>query len=240
MVEQRPRRSPLENPGRLAESLHLTAPRHSFGIVFGLIVVTVIFQLSVSDTELTRLIRVTLQAVVAMAALRAAGAHVRMLRGSLIVVSVMVAISFAGLIAPSELTAIVQRVLLLTLIAMTPIAILAGVVRELREDKHVTLQTVYCGLCIYLLFGTGFAVLFAAIEDVANAPFFTTVTNGTSAEFLYYSLATLTTTGYGDFVAATEFGRAMSVTEALIGQMYLVTVLAVIVSNVRGRGGLIS
>ncbi len=240
MVEQRSHKSPLENPGRLAEALNLTAPRHSFGIVFGLIVVTVIFQLSVHDTELTRLIRVVLQAVVALAALRAAGAHVRMLRGSLIVVSVMVAVAFVGLIAPSELTTIVQRILLLVLIALTPIAILAGVVRELREDKRVTVQTVYCGLCIYLLFGTGFAVLFAAIEDISNSAFFTTVSNGSSAEFLYYSLATLTTTGYGDFVAATDFGRAMSVTEALIGQMYLVTVLAVIVSNVRGRGGLVN
>lgn len=239
MVEQRPRKSPLENPGRLAEALNLTAPRHSFGIVFGLIVVTAIFQLSVPDTELTRLIRVALQAVVTMAALRAAGAHVRMLRGSLIVVSVMVAISFVGLVAPSELTTTVQRVLLFSLIALTPVAILAGVVRELREDKRVTVQTVYCGLCIYLLFGTGFAVLFSAIEDIGNTPFFTTVSDGTPADFLYYSLATLTTTGYGDFVAATEFGRAMSVTEALIGQMYLVTVLAVIVSNVRGRGGFI-
>ncbi len=239
MVERRSRKSPLENPGRLAEALNLTAPRHSFGIVFALIVVTVIFQLSAPDTELTRLLRVLLQAVVTIAALRAAGAHVRMLRGSLVVVAVMVAISFLGLIASSELTTLLQRIVLLALIAMTPVAILAGVVRELREDRRVTVQTVYCGLCIYLLFGTGFAVLFSAIEDIGDAPFFTTVANGSPAEFLYYSLATLTTTGYGDFVAATEFGQAMSVSEALIGQMYLVTVLAVIVSNVRGRGGLI-
>ena len=58
---------------------------------------------------------------------------------------------------------------------------------------------------------------------------------GTPNDFLYFSLATLTTTGYGDLSAATELGRAMAVTEALIGQMYLVTVLAVIVSNVRRR-----
>jgi len=86
-----------------------------------------------------------------------------------------------------------------------------------------------------MLIGTGFAVLFGAIEDIGNTPFFMNVTNGTPSDFLYFSLATLTTTGYGDFAAATELGRAMSVTEALIGQMYLVTVLAVIVANVRTR-----
>ncbi len=232
-LKQRP--SPLESPGRLAEVLNLTAPRHSFAVVFFAIVVTVIFQLSVPDTEITRMINVVLQGTVALLALRAAGAHVRMLRGSLIIVAVMIAIGLIGVALPSEATRIASRLVLLLLIIATPVAVIAGVVRELREDKRVTVQTVYCGLCIYMLIGTAFAVLFGAIEDIGNTPFFTTVTTGTPSDFLYYSLATLTTTGYGDFVAATELGRAMSVTEALIGQMYLVTVLAVIVSNVRAQ-----
>jgi len=45
----------------------------------------------------------------------------------------------------------------------------------------------------------------------------------------------LTTTGYGDFVAATGLGRAIAITEALVGQVYLVTVVAAIVSNLRPR-----
>ena len=232
-AKKQQRKSPLDSPGRLAEALHLTAPRHSFGVVLAAIVVTVIFQLSVPDTELTRMVGVILQGAVALIALRAAGAHVRLLRGSLIIVIAFIAISVLGVIWPSELTRIVSRLILLVLILATPVAVVAGVVRELREDRRVTVQTVYCGLCIYMLIGTAFAVLFGAIEDIGNTPFFTNVANGTPSDFLYFSLATLTTTGYGDFAAATELGRAMSVTEALIGQMYLVTVLAVIVSNVR-------
>ena len=80
-----------------------------------------------------------------------------------------------------------------------------------------------------------FSFLFGAIEDVGGEPFFNNGVAGTPNDFLYFSLATLTTTGYGDFTAATELGRAMSVTEALIGQIYLVTVLAVIVSNIGRR-----
>ena len=232
------RKSPLDSPGRLAEALHLTAPRHSFALVFAAIVVTVIYQLSVPDTELTRLIGVVLQGFVALVALRAAGAHVRMLRGSIIVVVLLVLIATAGTVFPSEATRIAVRIVTLFLIAVTPVAVLAGVVRELREDKRVTVQTVYCGLCIYMLLGTGFAVLFGVIEDVGGTPFFAGRADGTPSDFLYFSLATLTTTGYGDFTAGTEVGRAMAVTEALIGQMYLVTVLAVIVSNVRRQNPL--
>lgn len=227
--------SRLESPGRLAQALHLTAPRHSFGIVFAAIVVSVIYQLSVPDSELARLVGVILQGIVALLALRSAGAHVQMLRGSVVLVVVLVAIAAIGVVNPSDTHEIVQRLVTLLLIVMTPVAVVAGVVRELREDRRVTVETVYCGLCIYLLVGTGFAVLFGSINVIGSTPFFADGVAGTPANFLYFSLVTLTTTGYGDFVAGTELGRAMAATEALIGQMYLVTVLAVIVSNVRAR-----
>ncbi|MFN8151860.1 MAG: potassium channel family protein [Solirubrobacterales bacterium] len=228
-----PRKSPLDSPGKLAEALHLTAPRHSFGVVFAAIVVTVIYQLSVPDTELTRLIGVILQGFVALVALRAAGAHVKMLRASAVVVVLLIVAAALGAAFPTDATRIAVRMITLFLIMLTPIAVLAGVVRELREDKRVTVQTVYCGLCIYMLLGTGFAVMFGVLDDIGGSTFFAGGVEGTPSDFLYFSLATLTTTGYGDFTAGTEVGRAMSVTEALIGQMYLVTVLAVIVSNVR-------
>ncbi len=224
---------PLEDPGRLAEALHLTAPRRSFGVVLGAIIVSVIFQLSEPDTEASRLIGVVLQASVVYIALRAAGAHVTLLWVSGMLIAVLSAGVALAIVIPGELGPIVPRLIVLLLVLLTPLAVVAGVVRELREDKRVTVQTVYCGLCLYLLIGTFFGYLFGVIEVVGDQPFFTSVEHGTSNDFLYYSLATLTTTGYGDFTAATEVGRAMSVTEALIGQMYLVTVLAVIVSNVR-------
>jgi len=48
---------------------------------------------------------------------------------------------------------------------------------------------------------------------------------------MYYSFVTLTTVGYGDLTASTAIGRMLSVTEALVGQLYLVTVVAILVSN---------
>ena len=59
-----------------------------------------------------------------------------------------------------------------------------------------------------------------------------------TADFLYFSYVTLTTVGYGDLTAAGGFGRAVAVLEALLGQVYLVTVVALLVSNLgRGRKG---
>ena len=45
----------------------------------------------------------------------------------------------------------------------------------------------------------------------------------------------MTTVGYGDFTARTNLGHTLSVTEALIGQIYLVTVVATIVTRLAPR-----
>jgi hypothetical protein len=49
----------------------------------------------------------------------------------------------------------------------------------------------------------------------------------------YYSFVTLTTVGYGDMATATDLGHTLSVFEALLGQIYLVTVVSLIVTNIR-------
>lgn len=43
---------------------------------------------------------------------------------------------------------------------------------------------------------------------------------------------TMTTVGYGDLVTALDFGQAIAVTQALLGQVYLVTVVALVVGNI--------
>jgi ion channel len=57
------------------------------------------------------------------------------------------------------------------------------------------------------------------------------------ADFLYFSFATLTTTGYGDLVPGNDLARSFAILEALTGQIYLVTVVAVLVGNLARRGG---
>jgi voltage-gated potassium channel Kch len=58
----------------------------------------------------------------------------------------------------------------------------------------------------------------------------------TSANFLYFAFVTMTTVGYGDLSAAEGIGRAFAIALALLGQIYLITVVAVIVSNLGASG----
>lgn len=213
----------------------MRGPRRSFGAVLATIVVAAIFQMSApDDSDLARWVGIVLQAIVVLMSLRAAGAQRRVFRPVAAVMVLVTVASAITLLGPGDIGPAVSRITTLFLILLAPPAILAGLVRELREDKNVTLHTVSAGLCLYMLIGMGFAFLFGALGDLGK-PFFADGVAGSPPNLLYYSLTTLTTTGYGDFVAGTELGRALSVTEALIGQIYLVTVVAVLVSNLGMR-----
>lgn len=219
----------------LPDALQLSEPRKSFGSVLVAIVAAMIFQLAATSTDLSHFIAIVLQSTVIVLALRAAGFHRHIVRVAALALGTLAAVVGVALIGIDNVAPTAPRILTLLLVLLTPAAIVAGVVRELREDKRVTVETIFCGLSLYLLVGLAFAVLFAAIEDIGGQPFFAGGEPGNSNDFLYFSLATLTTVGYGDLTAASDLGRAMAVTEALIGQIYLVTVLAVIVTNVRRR-----
>lgn len=50
-------------------------------------------------------------------------------------------------------------------------------------------------------------------------------------EFVSFSFITQATVGYGDLSPDTDFGRMLAVTQALLGQVCLVTIVAALVSN---------
>jgi hypothetical protein len=119
--------------------------------------------------------------------------------------------------------------------ALGPPAVAIGVVRNLRMSGAVTIQTVLGVLALYLLLGMFFAFVFGAIDRLGGDPFFADGTPATVAKCLYYSFTTLATVGYGDLTARTDLGHTLSIFEALAGQIYLVTVVSLIVSNLGRR-----
>jgi Ion channel len=118
------------------------------------------------------------------------------------------------------------------LVALGPPAIAYGVLHDLRTTRHVGLQSVLGVLSLYILLGMLFAFVYGAIDLLADEPFFAGVETATVSECLYFSFITLTTVGYGDLSASSDLGHTLSIFEALLGQIYLVTVVSVLVSNV--------
>ena len=161
-------------------------------------------------------------------ALRASGLTRRLQR--IADLGVIVVVSSVGLlavidtftdVAPAPAGTAPLLVVLLALVA--PMA----VVRRLVQHREVTRGTLLGAVSGYLLLPIAFFYAFLASAVVSKVPFFGESQPTTT--YMYFSLTTITTTGFGDFTAASEFGRLLAMAEAVTGQVYLVTFVAMLV-----------
>ena len=225
--------TPPEPPVKIGGGRFLR--RDLYAMVFVLILATIIASASLGDGPWGLIVTLVLQVTTLWVALRASvvsrkaqGYAVAV--GALVVVAVAVAL-LTGNLQPAKIASTTTMVIL---VGFTPLVI----VRELVRRPVINLTTVTGAADIYLLFGLFFAMVYNLIGAVmshgtstALQAFFFSSRPLTPSDFIYYSYVTLTTVGYGDVTAATSLGRMLSVTEALIGQLYLVTVVALLVGN---------
>ena len=153
----------------------------------------------------------------------------RVRRGGIALAIAMLTISIVGA-ATGHIDSAAARLANMALVTLAPPAIVVGVVRSLRARNQVTVEAVFGVLCLYILLGMFFAFLYGAIDHLAGS-FFAQAQPATVSRCLYFSFTTLTTVGYGDLTARSNLGHTLSVAEALTGQIYLVTVVSLIVGN---------
>jgi hypothetical protein len=144
-------------------------------------------------------------------------------RKTLIMSGVAVGVLVAGVIAVgtggSDRTSIgIALWLTLTL------ATLVAIVRRLMTYRRVNIPFVLGLLTIHLLIGLSFGLGYSLVES-RGVVAFAQGSQGLSG-CLYFSYVTLSTLGYGDISPASYVVRALSVAEATIGQIYLVSVVA--------------
>ena len=99
----------------------------------------------------------------------------------------------------------------------------------------VTSQVVAGALTIYLLIGLLFASAMGFVSHAESGHYFAQTANEPTGVRVYYSFTALTSTGFGDYTPAQAGGRSLAVLEMLAGQLYLVTVIGIIVANFTGR-----
>jgi Ion channel len=208
---------------------------HRYGFVLLLILCSLVFQLAAPDQAWARLVAIALQGATLILALYASQARPAIARLATVVVTLAVLGSGAALVGFGEFGPTSGRIVSALLVALAPLAIAMGVVRGARTEGTVTLHTMFGVLCIYLLLGMLFALAYGLVGNAQSEAFFASGAEEDISDFLYFSFATLTTVGYGDLAAGTDLGRSVAITEALIGQIYLVTVVAVIVGNLSRR-----
>ena len=208
-------------------------PRHGrYGLLLIVALVSLVVQGVVEPTAVQQVIVTLLAGAILLLALRAARLSPRLIQIALalglaaLVVSIVRAT--AGGIGDGA-----ARSMNAALIALGPPAIVVGLVRDLRATGMVRVQALFGVLSLYMLIGMAFGFVYGAIDLFGGDPFFAAGQSATVSNCLYFSFITLSTVGYGDFVARTDLGHTLAVFEALIGQIYLVTVVSLIVTNLR-------
>jgi Ion channel len=176
----------------------------------------------------------TLLGATVLLALRVAGARPRLVQ--VVVVVVVTTIAFSILQALVGLTdEEAARLAAALLVALAPPAVVVGVTRRLRATHTVPIDAVIGVLCIYLLLGMLYGSIYGVVDRFGSGAFFAAGQTASVAHCLYFSFTTLSTTGYGDFTAAANLGHTLAVSEAILGQVYLVTVVSLIIGNLGRR-----
>ncbi len=142
-------------------------------------------------------------------------------------------VSWAGILTAyaSAALACVSNILLILFYAYTA----AVITRFILRAKRVTGDVLFGAVCVYLLIGGAFAILYLLIDVLQPGAFFMDPAYNTKGEidafeYNYFSFATLTTLGYGDIIPVSPHARALAVFEAIMGVMYL----AIIISRLVG------
>jgi Ion channel len=204
-----------------------------YGVVFLLTVALVVFVIAASSANWSRAVALAIEGVALVVAIATGRARKELRYRRAVGVGVAIVLLVAGVwigIISHQLTSL--AIALVT--AAVPVVIVGGLLRLLRE-RGVTIQAVAGALAIYLSVGLVFAWTIGFIVQVDSTPYFAQHTSGTEGDRVYFSFTVLTTTGFGDFSAATPVGHALAVIEMLTGQLYLVTVIGLLIGNFAGR-----
>jgi hypothetical protein len=215
------------------EPLDARSAGHRYGVVLLLAVVTVVFLVLAPERAGSRAVALLLSGAMLLTVVVTSRSPLGLRRrvgGTLVAVTVLLALAVAVDRVPGWVGSLLAGLLLL----VTLEELVRGLVRLLVE-QGVTPQAVGGALAVYLLLGIVFAIAIGVAARLHGGLYFAQGTDGTTSQQVYFSFTSLTTTGFGDFTAATRGGRALAVLETLTGQIYLVTVIALLVSNLRRR-----
>lgn len=216
-----------------SSDIAVASAQYRYAAVFVLTLTLLVFVIVAPNADWSRAVALSLESaalVVAIATSRA-GREVRRIRTAIVAgLGVLAVIGVGvGVLGPTT-TTVVSGVLAVAI----PLSLVRGLLR-LVTVHGVTLQAVAGALAIYLLIGLLFAWVIGFIVQVDPSAYFANGTDGTESERVYFSLTVLTTTGFGDLTAGQPVGRALAVLEMLVGQLYLVTVIGLMIGNFAAR-----
>jgi Ion channel len=197
--------------------------------LLGTILLVFLIIIAVPSQTLTAPLRVLVLAGLLQMTIRMRRRSGRLARPAWVVSAILLVVTLVAVVtaSPKVVTAIAQASTVLLVAAS--IFVLGN---TLMATSVVDGSVVRGVLSVYLLI----ALLFGAINELGatlSTHYLHGVSTATASNTLYFSIITITTVGYGDITPGNAIAQAVAAAEALIGQLYLVSIVAVVVSRYR-------
>lgn len=198
----------------------------AFGLVLLLLLGTYVLGSLTPSQGWTGALTILVAVTAGVVALASANARLSVVRAAAVLAAAAVIFAVLSAISderwPLGVSGLVTALLLL---------IAAGaVLRTVVGASEVGFRTILGAISVYVILGLLFSFLYVALDRIQGSPFFGAGTTVHDGDTLLFSFYTLTTTGYGNLVPAGQPGKLFAGLEMLMGNIFLVTLVAGLVS----------
>lgn len=198
----------------------------AFGLVFLLVVITYVLASLLENRGWSAAVLTVATSATSVVALISSRARAGVVRLALLLSVLTVVLAAIGAASGNH-----DWLNLATLIQVSLLTVAMGaVLRRVVMAPEVGSRTILGALSVYAVLGILFTFVYGVIDRVQGGPFFEGHPNPAGSDFLFFSYTTLTTTGYGNLVPGGQPGRLISGLEMMAGQIFLVTLVAGLVS----------
>jgi hypothetical protein len=208
--------------------------RDAFGLVFVLVIATYVLTSLLGNHGWSAVILTVATSATSVIALTSSHVHARVVRAALLLSALTIALAAIAAASGDRIWLNVASVIQVTLLAVAMLAVLRRVV----TSAEVGSRTILGALSVYTVLGILFTFAYGTIDRIQAGSFFEGVAHPGGSDFIFFSYTTLTTTGYGNLVPGGQPGRMIAGLEMMIGQIFLVTLVAGLVSLWRPGEGL--
>ena len=221
----------MENGGRRAERRDVWLERaervrDAFGLVLLLVLLTYVLASLMSNRDWSAVVLILATSTTSVVALVSSHVRPQVIRASLWLSALTVVLAAIAAASDEQTLLNLASLIQICLLAVAMTAVLWRVV----SSAEVGSRTILGAISVYTVLGILFTFAYGTIDRIQGGPFFEGIARPEGGDFLFFSYTTLTTTGYGNLVPGGQPGRMISGLEMMLGQIFLVTLVAGLVS----------
>lgn len=200
--------------------------RDEFGIVLVLVLATYVLMSLLGDRGWASVAICSVASATSVVALTSSHVRHQFVRLAVTLAALSIAMTVIGAISGALIWLNISSAIQVCLLAASTLAVLLRVV----TTAAVSSRTILGAISVYTVLGILFTFVYATVDRIQSAPFFEGIPKPHAGDFLFFSYTTLTTTGYGDLVPGGQPGRMIAGLEMMIGEIFLVTLVAGLVA----------